>query len=72
MMAIIGTSPFNFQVVFPLLVTRTFGGTEAAYTVLFSVISHRLARAERSLSARRPDDRRAGRRRRGGNVRGSR
>ena len=39
MMAIIGTLAFNFQVVFPLLVTRTFGGTEAAYTALFSVIS---------------------------------
>src|SRR4030095_5486881 len=39
MMAIIGTLAFNFQVVFPLLVTRTFGGTEAAYTALFSVIA---------------------------------
>lgn len=39
MLAVIGTLAFNFQVVFPLLVTRTFGGNEATFTVLFSVIS---------------------------------
>ncbi len=39
MMAVVGTLAFNFQVVFPLLVTRTFHGTEGTFTVLFSVIS---------------------------------
>jgi len=39
MMAVIGTLAFNFQVVFPLMVTRTFGSTEAMFTLLFSVIS---------------------------------
>jgi MFS family permease len=39
MAAIIGVFTFNFQVVFPLVVTRTFGGTEATFTILFSVIS---------------------------------
>ena len=39
MAAVIGTFTFNFQVVFPLMVTRTFDATEAAFTVLFSVIS---------------------------------
>jgi MFS family permease len=39
MMAIVGTLAFNFQVVMPLLVKRTFDGTDALFTVLFSVVS---------------------------------
>jgi MFS family permease len=39
MMAVVGTLAFNFQVVFPLLVTRTFHGSEGTFTILFSVIS---------------------------------
>jgi MFS family permease len=39
MAAIVGLLTFNFQVVFPLVVTRTFGASEASFTVLFSVIS---------------------------------
>ncbi len=39
MMTIVGTFAFNFQVVLPLLVTRTFGGTDATFTVLLSVVS---------------------------------
>ena len=39
MMAVIGTLAFNFQVVLPLFVTRTFGGAEGTFTLLFSVIS---------------------------------
>jgi MFS family permease len=39
MAAIVGVFTFNFQVVFPLMVTRTFGGSEATFTILFSVIS---------------------------------
>jgi MFS family permease len=39
MMAIIGTLSFNFQVVFPLFVTRDLGGTDATFTILFSVVS---------------------------------
>ena len=39
MMAVIGTLAFNFQVVMPLLVERTFGGNEATFTLLFSVLS---------------------------------
>ena len=39
MMTIVGTFAFNFQVVLPLLVTRTFGGTEATFTLLLSVVS---------------------------------
>ncbi|HZJ27559.1 MAG TPA: MFS transporter [Acidimicrobiia bacterium] len=39
MMAVVGTFAFNFQVVLPLLVTRTFGGGDTAFTMLFSVIS---------------------------------
>jgi MFS family permease len=38
-MAIVGTLAFNFQVVMPLLVKRTFDGTDATFTILFSVIS---------------------------------
>ena len=39
MMAVIGTLAYNFQVVMPLLVERTFGGNEATFTLLFSVLS---------------------------------
>jgi len=39
MMAVLGTFAFNFQVVMPLLVKRTFDGTDATFTLLFSVIS---------------------------------
>ena len=39
MMAVVGTLAFNFQVVLPLLVTRTFGGSDATFTILFSFIS---------------------------------
>jgi predicted MFS family arabinose efflux permease len=39
MMAIVGTLAFNFNVVFPLVVTRTFHSSTAMFTVLFSVIS---------------------------------
>jgi MFS family permease len=38
-MAIIGTLTFNFQVVIPLFVKRTFHGTDATFTLLYSVIS---------------------------------
>jgi MFS family permease len=39
MMAIIGTFAFNFQVVLPLLATRTFDGGDGLYTAMFSVVS---------------------------------
>ena len=39
MMAVIGTLSFNFQVVIPLLVKRTFHSGDSAFTLLFSVIS---------------------------------
>jgi MFS family permease len=39
MMTIVGTLAFNFQVVMPLLVKRTYDGTDATFTILFSVIS---------------------------------
>jgi MFS family permease len=39
MMAIVGTLAFNFQVVMPLFVTRTLGGSEGTFTILYSVIS---------------------------------
>jgi predicted MFS family arabinose efflux permease len=39
MMALVGTLAFNFQVVFPLFVTRDLGGSDTAFTVLFSVVS---------------------------------
>lgn len=39
MMTIVGTLAFNFSVVFPLMVTRTFHSNTAMFTVLFSVIS---------------------------------
>lgn len=39
MMTVVGTLAFNFQVVFPLFVTRDLGGTEVLFTALFSVVS---------------------------------
>ena len=39
MTAVISGLTFNYQVVMPLLVHDTFGTSEAAYTVLFSVLS---------------------------------
>ena len=39
MMAIIGTLAFNFPVVLPLFVTRTFGGDDSTFTLLLSVLS---------------------------------
>jgi MFS family permease len=39
MMAIVGTLAFNFQVVVPLLVKRTFGSDDMMFTLLFSVVS---------------------------------
>ncbi len=38
-MAVVGTLTFNFQVVVPLLVKRTFHGDDLDFTTLFSVIS---------------------------------
>jgi MFS family permease len=39
MLAVIGTFTFNFSVVLPLLIERTLGGTDATYTIVFSVLS---------------------------------
>lgn len=39
MMAVIGTLSYNFQTVFPLFVIRDLGGSDATFTVLFSVVS---------------------------------
>ncbi|MFM7059931.1 MAG: MFS transporter [Actinomycetes bacterium] len=39
MMAFVGTLSYNFQVVFPLFATRDLGGSEATFTVLFSIMS---------------------------------
>jgi len=39
MTAVISTFTLNFQVVMPLLVTRTFDSTDTAFTLLFSVLS---------------------------------
>ncbi len=39
MMAVIGTFAFNFQVVFPLFVTRDLGGDDTTFTILLSVVS---------------------------------
>lgn len=38
-MAIIGTLTFNFQVVIPLLVKRTFHGTDGTFTLLYAALS---------------------------------
>jgi MFS family permease len=39
MMAVIGTLSYNFQTVFPLFIIRDLDGSEATFTVLFSVVS---------------------------------
>ena len=39
MMAIVGTLSYNFQMVFPLFVTRDLDGGDATFTLLFSVVS---------------------------------
>ena len=39
MLAIIGTLTFNFSVVMPLLVERTLRGTDASFTLMYSVLS---------------------------------
>lgn len=39
MMTIVGTLAFNFQVVMPLFVTKSLGGGDTLYTVLFSFLS---------------------------------
>jgi MFS family permease len=39
MMAVVGTLSYNFQTVFPLFVTRELHGSDATFTVLFSVVS---------------------------------
>ncbi|MCU1375938.1 MAG: arabinose efflux permease family protein [Actinomycetia bacterium] len=39
MMAIVGTLTFNFQVVFPLFVKQTLGGSTLAFTLIYAVTS---------------------------------
>ena len=39
MMAIIGTLTFNFNVVMPLFVKTTLGGSDTTFTILYSVVS---------------------------------
>jgi len=39
MVAVIGTLTFNFSVVMPLFVERTLHGTDASFTLIFSVLS---------------------------------
>lgn len=39
MTTIIGTLAYNFQVVFPLFVTKDLGGTDTTFTMLYSTIS---------------------------------
>jgi MFS family permease len=39
MMAVVGTLSYNFQTVFPLFVTRDLGGSDATFTVVFSIVS---------------------------------
>ncbi|MGQ0824517.1 MAG: MFS transporter [Actinomycetota bacterium] len=39
MMSVVGTFAFNFQTVMPLLITRTFGGTDQTFTAFFSIVS---------------------------------
>jgi MFS family permease len=39
MMAVIGTLSYNFQTVFPLFVIRDLDGSDATFTLLFSVVS---------------------------------
>ena len=54
MMAVVGTLSYNFPTVFPLFVTRDLGGSDALFTVFFSVVS--LGSLVGALTmARRPD-----------------
>lgn len=39
MMAVVGTLAFNFSTMLPLLATRSLGGDDGTYTLLFSVLS---------------------------------
>ncbi|MEO5724336.1 MAG: MFS transporter [Ilumatobacteraceae bacterium] len=39
MMAVIGTLAFNFNVIMPLFVKKTLGGTDTTFTILYSVVS---------------------------------
>ncbi|NDG66731.1 MAG: MFS transporter [Actinobacteria bacterium] len=39
MLAIVGTFAFNFDVVIPLLVKKTFSGSDGAFTLLYAVVS---------------------------------
>jgi MFS family permease len=39
MMAVVGTLAYNFSTVFPLFVTRSLGGTDTTFTLLFSTVS---------------------------------
>ncbi len=39
MMTVVGTLAFNFSVVIPLFVRRSLGGSDTAFTLLFSVLS---------------------------------
>lgn len=39
MMALIGTFAFNFSVVFPVFVTKSLGGSDSTFTLLFSWLS---------------------------------
>ena len=39
MMAVVGTLSYNFPTVFPLFITRDLGGSDAAFTILFSLVS---------------------------------
>jgi MFS family permease len=39
MMAVVGTLTFNFSVVLPLFVERTFHGSDGTYTLMYSVLS---------------------------------
>ena len=39
MMALVGTFAFNYSVTFPVFVTKTLGGTDTTFTILFSWLS---------------------------------
>lgn len=54
MMAVIGTLAFNFSTLLPLLATRSLGGDDGTYTMLFSVLSVG-ALAGALMAARRVD-----------------
>ncbi|MGB3412781.1 MAG: MFS transporter [Microthrixaceae bacterium] len=56
MMVLVGTFAFNFSVVFPVFVTKSLGGSDATFTLLFSWLSFgsligALAVARRSTSS---------------------